>query len=126
MPENELEEDTDFDSLSTNAKLSVILAKLSLTRSKVENIESMLFSVVKKQKRISNIETVVRSHDSRLRLLEYKSLDTEARIRRNNLLIHGFSERRNEDCTDRIMEFQEKDLGLDSAHRAWIERAHRL
>ena len=24
------------------------------------------------------------------------------------------------------MEFLEKDLGLDSAHRAWIERAHRL
>ena len=69
VPEHELEEDTDFDSLSTNAKLSVILAKLSLNQGKVESIESMLFSVVKKQKRISNIETVVRSHDSRLRLL---------------------------------------------------------
>ena len=34
VPEHELEEDTDFDSLSTNAKLSVILAKLSLIRAR--------------------------------------------------------------------------------------------
>ena len=125
VPEQELEEDTDtdFDCLSTNAKLSVILAKLSLNQVKVELIESMLFPVVKKQKHISNIETVVQSHDSRLRLLKYKSLDIEARSRQNNLLIYGFTERRNEDCTDRIMEYLEKDLGLDSAHRAWVETA---
>ena len=102
---HEFEEDKDFDSLSTDSKLSLILSKLSLNQGKVERIENMLFSVVKRQKRISDIETVVRSHDSRVRLLEYKSLDIEARSRRNNILIYGFSERRNENCADRIVDF---------------------
>ena len=123
---HEFLEDKDFDSLSTDSKLSLILSKLSLNQGKVERIENMLFSVVKRQKRISDIETVVRSHDSRVRLLEYKSLDIEARSRRNNILIYGFSERRNENCADRIVDFLNTDLGLDSADRAWIERAHRL
>lgn len=86
----------------------------------------MLSSFVRKQKHISDIETVVRSHDARLRLLEYKSLDIEARSRRNNLLIYGFTERRNENCTDRIIEFLENELCLDTVERSWIERSHRL
>ena len=45
---HEFEEDKDFDSLSTDSKLSLILSKLSLNQGKVERIENMLFSVVKK------------------------------------------------------------------------------
>ena len=119
---HEVEEDKDFDSLSTDSKLSLMLSKLSLNQGKEEHIENMLFSVVKRQKRISDIETVVRSHDSRVRLLEYKSLELEARRRHNNILIYGFTERRNENCADRIVDFLNTDLGLDSADRAWIER----
>ena len=118
--------DTDFDTLSSDAKLSMILAKVSLNEGKVERIEHMLSSVVRKQKRISEIETVIRSHDDRLRMLEYKSLDVEARSRRNNLLIYGIAERRGENCVDRILGFLENDLGLETMDGTWIERAHRL
>ena len=118
--------DTDFDTLSSDAKLSMILAKVSLNEDKVERIEHMLSSVVRKQKRISEIETVIRSHDDRLRMLEYKSLDVEACSRRNNLLIYGIAERRRENCVDRILEFLEDDLGLETMDSTWIERAHPL
>ena len=50
-----------------------------------------------------------------MRLLEYKSLDIEARSRCNNLLIYRFNERRYEDCADRVVDFLNSALGLDSA-----------
>ena len=35
----------------------------------------MLDSVTKQQKRVSRLETVVKSYEDRIRLLEYKSID---------------------------------------------------
>ena len=126
MPVHEFVGDTNFDTLSTDDKLSLILAKLSVNESKVGKIERLLGTMTKKEKRVSEIETVVRSHNDRLRLLEYKSLDIEARSRRNNLVIHGFLERRNEDCASRVIGFLQDALNLESADSTWIERAHRL
>ena len=60
--------DIDFHTLSTEAKLFMILAKLSLNEGKFGKIERMLSSVVKKEKRVSEIEPEVRSHNDRLRL----------------------------------------------------------
>ena len=126
VPVHEFVGDTNFDTLSTDDKLSLILAKLSVNESKVGKIERLLGTMTKKEKRVSEIETVVRSHNDRLRLLGYKSLDIEARSRRNNLVIHGFLERRNEDCASRVIGFLQDALNLESADSTWIERAHRL
>ena len=61
------------------------------------------------------------SYNNRLMLLEYKSIDIEARSRRNHLL---FIEPRNEDSMREILKILEDKLGVDEP--PVIERARRL
>lgn len=74
--------------------------------------------------RLERVETVVHSYNDRLRLLEYKSIDLEARSRRNNLLFKGFPETRDENCRRTVLDFLETKLGMEELTS--IERAHRL
>ena len=64
------------------------------------------------------------SYNDRLKLLEYKSIDIEARSRRNNLLFRGLPEVRDEDCRKTTRDFLESKLDMDEL--PGIERAHRL
>ncbi|KAH3836713.1 hypothetical protein DPMN_110086 [Dreissena polymorpha] len=48
--------------------------------------------------KIHSIEETLTDHNARLKLLEYKSIDMEARSRRNNLIFSGISEHRDENC----------------------------
>ncbi|MEW8546032.1 MAG: hypothetical protein AB2693_21120, partial [Candidatus Thiodiazotropha sp.] len=73
---------------------------------------------------ISEIETVINSHADRLKLLEYRSLDLEARSRRRNLLFKGFSENRRENCFEEVRHFIQSKLNID--RDMYLERAHRL
>ena len=66
-------------------------------------MECKLGTLVENQKK--NIEKVLMSHEARIRLLEYKSIDKEARGRRKNLLFYGFEEERNEVCRDKVRNF---------------------
>ena len=64
------------------------------------------------------------SYNDRLRLLKYKSIDLEARSRRNNLHFKGFPEMRDENCRRTVLDFLEANLGMEELPS--IERAHRL
>ena len=64
------------------------------------------------------------TNDWCIKLLEYKSIDIEARSRCNNLLFRGFPESRDEKCTRVILKFLEEKMGVDEP--PVIERAHRL
>ena len=61
-------------------------------------------------------------YDCRLLLLEYKSLDLEARCRHCNLTYSGFPENRNENCYEIIETFINQtmqihtDVVIDTAH----------
>ena len=77
------------------------------------------------ERRISTIESVVRSHEDRVRLLEYKSIDLEARSRRNNILFYGLRENRLENCKDIICEFTSDRLNVN-VYEQDISRAHRV
>lgn len=55
-----------------------------------------------------------------------KSIDIEARSRRNNLLFHNLAENRSEDCTSLVLEFLSNMLNIQNLDRSSIERAHRL
>ena len=62
---------------------------------------------------------------NRLKLLEYKSIDSKARNRRNNLIFRGIPEtNENENCESIIHNFVRDRLGLDII--PVIQRAHRL
>ena len=65
------------------------------------------------------------AHDSRIKLLEYKSIDLEARSRRNNLIFRGHPENvENDDCVSIIRNLLDMNLNLDP--NVCIQRAHRL
>ncbi|MEW8548195.1 MAG: hypothetical protein AB2693_32225 [Candidatus Thiodiazotropha sp.] len=114
----------DFDKLSVDEKLSTIFSTLTCNQDKVMQLERKMNTIIKMTQRMECIETVVNSYDDRLKLLEYKSIDNEARARRNNLLFKGIPESRDENCKRIICNFLEEKLGCDEL--PCIERAHRL
>ena len=57
-------------------------------------------------------------------MLEYKSIDIEARSRRKNLLFNGFAEERDESCATKICAFLRESLNINDAIS--VDRAHRL
>ena len=75
--------------LSTDQKLSLILSKLSVNEGRVGYIQNKLDTVLNIRSRVTAVENVIRSQNDRLKLLEYRSIDLEARSRRNNLLFKG-------------------------------------
>ena len=75
----------DFDMLSADEKLSTLFNKLSQVERKVDCVAPLT-------KRVVNVENVISSHEHRLQLLEYKSIDIESRSRRRNLIFRGMSE----------------------------------
>lgn len=113
-----------YDFLSTGDKLSLILSKLSLNEQRVKYIQDRVDSMLPLKKRVMEIENVVKSHTERLKLLEYRSLDSEARSRRRNLLFKGIPENRNENCFHEARRFIQEKLNISTD--MYLERAHRL
>ena len=64
-------------------------------------------------------------HTDMLKTLAYKSIDQEARSRRNNLIFWGLAENPRENCYDIIRDFIKNQMDLD-AENMYIARAHRL
>ena len=110
--------------MSTDEKLSLILSKVSLNENRVIQIQNKLDTVLDLKRRVSSVECVVTSHANRLKLLEYRSLDIEARGRRHNLLFKGIAEDRRENCFDKVRRFIREELNIE--RDLYLERAHRL
>ena len=72
----------------------------------------------------NNIQATNRNTDI-LKTLAYKSIDQEARSRRNNLIFWGLAENLREDCFVLIRDFFQNQLDLDP-DRIYLARAHRL
>ena len=119
------DEPVDYDSLDSDQKLSMILSKVTLYEARFKGLETVFGSVKKQGKRLSEVESVVKSYDDRVRLLEYKTIDLEARSRRNNILFFGISESRNENCKNVIADFLLAHLNTRITE-ADINRTHRV
>ena len=120
----DIDSDADFDNMGTDEKLSQIFNTLRCNQQKISHVEQKIDSINRLNGRIQRVETVVNSYNDRLKLLEYKSIDIEARSRRNNLLFRGIPESRNEDCKRVVLNILEDKLGIDEL--PVIERVHRL
>lgn len=108
----------EFKAMSTDDKLVTLFELMS----SLGTIDARMTTV---ENNVHNINKHVSSHTNRLKLLEYKSIDSEARNRRNNLIFRGISEtNENEDCETIIHGFLRDRLGLDFI--PVIQRAHRL
>lgn len=112
-----------FKTLDIHEKLAVLYTDMHNQNDKVANIEHKLDSCLRLHSRVNTIEANMGDVDRRLLLLEYKSLDIEARGRRKNLIFMGFEEDRSENCKIKIESFIEKTLILESFT---IDRVHRL
>ena len=86
------------------------------------SFQNCLMNVGEKMTQV--IRTTNRNTDM-LKTLAYKSIDIEARSRRNNLIFWGLIENRNENCFALIRQFIKNELDLD-ADKMYLARAHRL
>ena len=107
-----------FRGLSTDDKLVTMfktLTDIGSLHGRVQNIE----------RQVENLVVSDSVQNDRLRLIEYKSIDMEARSRRNNLIFRGHPESvENDDCVAIIRHWLPERLGLRPD--ICIQRAHRL
>ena len=82
---------SNFEGMGTDDKLSAIFSTLTCNQNRIKHIEHSVRALASLNGRMERVETVVHSYNDRLRLLEYKSIDLEARSRRNNLLFKGWT-----------------------------------
>ena len=99
--------------------------KVSMNEKRFKHFKLMLYGVTKKQKRVSRLETVVKSYEDRIRLLENNSIDLEARSRRNNIFFYGLAKHRIENCMDIINQFIADQFDIVVEQNA-ISRAHHI
>ena len=97
---------------------------MTVNESKFELLERKLDSVITLRTRVDNMSTVIRSQENRLKMLECKSIDLEARGRRCNLMFHGLLENRREHCSVLLIQYLEDQLNFDEL--PFIEKAYRL
>lgn len=106
-----------FKILSTDDKLVQIFDLVS-------NLTCIEQHVSKEEQNVNIVDQALKSTDSRVLAVAYKSIDNEARDRRDNLVFRGFPEVRQENCKETILNFIHDKLGInDSIH---IQRAHRF
>jgi hypothetical protein len=113
-----------FDLMNVDDKLRTMMRKLS----QLDDIETTLkvlnVRVDESAKDVHEIREVVDVIDERLKYVEYRALDLEARSRRNNLVFFGLREDINENCDVEIRKFISRVMNVP--HGMYIQRAHRL
>ena len=112
-----------FSQMGTDEKLLVLFNKLSMVEGKQNSLNAVLSPVHEK---IDVLENCVNIHSNKVKMLSYRSLDLEARSRRNNLVFRGLADIAGEDCKKVIVTFVQEELKLESICADDIARAHRL
>ncbi|MCG7877395.1 MAG: hypothetical protein N0C90_13810 [Candidatus Thiodiazotropha endolucinida] len=122
----------DKSSFDNDSDLSINDFKNFNIDEKLDTIFTCLREVKATNQRLLNAEQIVHEirettlHNSeRIDILAYKSLDLEARQRRNNLIFWGIPEVISENCLTVLSEFLTDKLELDS-ESICIQRAHRV
>ena len=123
-------EDIDYDSMGMEDKINLILSKVTVNENRLRTVDQkcdkMFDKVYSHGKKLSEMSNVVVSHDDRMRLLEYKSIELEARSRRNNVLFYGLREARaQQDCKRLLCDFLQVEMGINVSESD-MSRAHRL
>jgi hypothetical protein len=75
--------------------------------------------------KVGQVIDVTNSQTELLKTLAFRSIDIEARSRRNNLIFRGLPEKIGENCFDLIFELLESSLAMNTSD-IYISRAHRL
>lgn len=65
------DEPPNYDALTSEDKISLILSKVSLNEGRVIEIQNKLEAVIDLKRRVDSVERVLRSNTDRIKLLEY-------------------------------------------------------
>ncbi|MCG8045177.1 MAG: hypothetical protein JAY66_05770 [Candidatus Thiodiazotropha taylori] len=114
-----------FASLSVDDKLLHMFEKLENLEQSNRSIENIAQGVSVTKQQIEQVQMRTDYHEQCLKVLAYKSIDIEARSRRNNLIFHGLAESANEDCYELLKDFLWNEMCLD-IDDYYIDRIHRL
>lgn len=119
-----------FESASDKEKLSMIFDEVinikidqAGTREMITTSTNQYMQVARDS--FNSISAVTNQLVGLLKTLAYKSMDIEARSRRNNLIFRGIREDRYENCSSRVLHFIANTLQIDTEGIV-IARAHRL
>jgi hypothetical protein len=117
-----------FRELSIDDKLNRIMSKLDTLDELNESVKSLKVKVDTTISDVCEIKQDIREFDLKMKTLEYKSIDQEARSRRNNLLFWGVPESTKpvEDCVSAVLELVREQLEIDPDSTMTIQRAHRV
>jgi hypothetical protein len=119
----------EFENSSIDKKLTVIFDELKFIRNEQVSCSTSMLTFQKSLSQVNDklghVMNVTNNQTSLLRTIAYKSIDLEARSRRNNLIFRGFTENRNENCYRILVDFLERSLDVRESD-IYITRAHRL
>ena len=114
---------------SSDNKLNIIFDELLCVRKAQEKMNNGMLSFQNSFRTMGEGLTQVihatNKHTDMLKTLAYKSIDLEARSRRNNLIFWGLCENYHENCFALIRDFIKNQFDLDS-DKMYLARAHRL
>lgn len=112
-------------------RLKKIEDSLGKQDSKMTNLNKSVSAFEKRvgdiEVKLNRVDKTVKSGDSvgyKMKEMESKLIDFEARGRRNNLLFHGILESNSEDCVQLVKNVMKVNCGVRG--EVVIERAHRL
>ena len=111
-----------FCKMPDDQKLIAMFTKLLAVESKQISLSEVVSPVYEK---VDILEDCVNIHARKLKMLSYRSLDLEARSRRNNLIFRGLADCRNENFAGLIIDFLAEEMQIDINSND-IVRAHRL
>lgn len=116
----------DFKKKSVDDKLVIVFDEIRFTREEqVSGFKRFEQSVAHVSEALTKVTDTTNAQTELLKTLAYKSIDLEARSRRNNLIFRGFHENPGENCFQIIRDFLGDRLDLDPGVM-YIARAHRL
>ena len=100
----------DFKALPTDDKLVTLFELMT-------NVGSVHGRIGQVENKVNDFHNQVSQNVSRIKLLEYKSIDAETRSRRHNLLFRGFDEiTGEEDCESRVKSMLAEQMIFDDVY----------
>lgn len=115
-----------FSSMSNEGKLNALFSKIiNIEENQSAGTNRLANIIGTAHAKVVKLEESSIKHNEQLKILTYKSIDLEARSRRNNLIFHGLADVINENSKDLILEFLENELDVDVSSIP-IDRAHRM
>ena len=114
---------SDLNMDGVNSAMRTYVKKMNINSDKTEKIEKQIDKLSQRDNPIP-VDRVTNDVVERVKSVEHKVVDLEARSKRNNLVFHGVDESPDENCMDVAFDLIERGCCVD--RHVTLERAHRI